>query len=154
MRATFLAGRILFGGFFLYNGINHFKSRKQLSQYATSKNVPMSDAMVTMSGILLVFGGTSIALGVKPKLGAAAIIKFLAGVSPVMHDFWNVEDPNQRQGEMINFSKNMALLGAALALGSVPEPWPASLTPGREEGTTERSLTRMREQDDWVPVGL
>jgi hypothetical protein len=28
---------------------------------------------------------------------------------------------------MIHFSKNMALLGAALALMSVEEPWPASL---------------------------
>jgi putative oxidoreductase len=33
-----------------------------------------------------------------------------------MHDFWKVEDPQRRQAEMINFSKNMALLGAALAL--------------------------------------
>jgi putative oxidoreductase len=154
MKATFLAGRILFGGFFLYNGINHFKSRKQLSQYAASKNIPMPDAVVTMSGVLLLFGGTSIILGVKPKLGAAAIVKFLAGVSPLMHDFWNVEDPNQRMSEMVNFTKNMALLGAAMALGSVPEPWPASLPLEHGEGTTERALTRMREQDDWVPVGL
>ena len=154
MKATFLAGRILFGGFFLYNGINHFKSRKQLSQYAASKNIPMPDAVVTMSGVLLLFGGTSIMLGVKPKLGAAAIVKFLAGVSPLMHDFWNVEDPNQRMSEMVNFTKNMALLGAAMALGSVPEPWPASLRLEHGDGTTERALTRMREQDDWVPVGL
>jgi hypothetical protein len=29
--------------------------------------------------------------------------------------------------DMINFSKNMALLGAALALMGVEEPWPASV---------------------------
>jgi uncharacterized membrane protein YphA (DoxX/SURF4 family) len=154
MKATFLAGRILFGGYFLYNGINHLKSRNQLSQYAASKKVLMPGAAVSMSGLLLLFGGTSIILGLKPKLGAAAIIKFLAGVSPVMHDFWNVDDPNQRQSEMINFTKNMALLGAAMALGSVQEPWPASISSGRCESTPELSLTRMREQGDWVPVGL
>jgi uncharacterized membrane protein YphA (DoxX/SURF4 family) len=154
MNATFLAGRILFGGFFLYNGINHFIGRRHLSQHAAAKKVPAPDAMVTMAGILLLFGGASIVLGVKPKLGAAAIIKFLLGVSPAMHDFWNEEDPNRRMTEMVNFSKNMALLGAALALASVPEPWSASVSLGYGNGTPERALARMREQGDWVPVGL
>ena len=75
----------------------------------------------------MVLGGTSILLGLQPKLGAAAIFTFLAGVSPVMHDFWRVEDPNQRMNEMVNFTKNMALLGAMLALLGVEEPWPVSV---------------------------
>jgi len=37
--------------------------------------------------VALTVGGASIVLGVKPKLGAAAIIGFLAGVSPIMHNF-------------------------------------------------------------------
>ncbi len=48
-----------------------------------------------------------------------------------MHDFWKVEDPHQRQNEMINFMKNMAMLGGAIALMGVEEPWPASLPVGR-----------------------
>jgi uncharacterized membrane protein YphA (DoxX/SURF4 family) len=127
MKAPFLIGRLIFGGFFLYNGINHLKERKQLSQYASSKKVPMADAAVIGSGVALIVGGASILLGVKPKLGAAAVIGFLAGVSPVMHDFWKAEDPNQRMNDRINFSKNMALLGGALALMGVEEPWPASV---------------------------
>jgi hypothetical protein len=35
--------------------------------------------------------------------------------------------------EMINFSKNMALLGSALALMGVDEPWPASVPSSQEE---------------------
>ena len=77
---------------------------------------------------MLTAGGASLLLGTKPKLGAAAIIGFLLGVSPLIHDFWNIEDPQQRQNDMINFSKNMALVGAALALAGVEEPWPASLS--------------------------
>lgn len=127
MKIPFLLGRLLFGGFFLYNGINHFKERKQLAQYAGSKHVPMAELAVTASGVALLGGGASILLGVKPKLGALAIIGFLASVSPTMHDFWRAEDPNQRMNDMINFSKNMALLGAGLALMAVEEPWPASV---------------------------
>ncbi len=133
MKAAFLIGRLVFGGFFLYNGINHLKQRKQLAQYAESKNVPMAEAVVASTGVVLVAGGASILLGVKPKLGTAAIAGFLAGVSPVMHNFWNVQEPGQRLNEMINFSKNMALLGSALALMGVDEPWPASLPISHEE---------------------
>src|SRR6202022_683005 len=103
-------GRIVFGGFFLYNGINHLNQRKMLAQYAGSKNVPIPDIAVTATGLALIAGGTSILLGVKPKLGVAAIVGFLASVSPMMHDFWSAQDPQQRMNEMIHFSKNMAML--------------------------------------------
>jgi putative oxidoreductase len=89
---------------------------------------------VPATGAALLIGGTSILLGVKPKLGALAIIGFLASVSPTMHDFWKQEDPGQRTNDMINFGKNMALLGAALALMSVEEPWPASIPVAQREG--------------------
>jgi len=133
MKAAFLIGRLVFGGFFLYNGINHLKQRKQLGQYAESKNVPMAEAVVATTGVVLIAGGASILLGIKPKLGTAAIAAFLAGVSPVMHNFWSIQEPNQRMNEMINFSKNMALLGSALALMGVDEPWPVSVPISQEE---------------------
>ena len=127
MKAPFLIGRLLFGGFFLYNGINHFKKRGQMAQYAASKGVPQSNAAVAATGALLVFGGASIITGILPKLGTAAIAAFLGGVSPVMHDFWQVENEEQRTNQMIHFSKNAALLGADLALMGIAEPWNMSL---------------------------
>jgi putative oxidoreductase len=109
------------------------------------KKVPAPEAAVTSPGGLLLLGGASILLGVKPKLGGAAIAGFLTGVSPIMHDFWRVEDPNQRMNEMINFTKNLALLGGALALTGVDEPWPASV-PVAQPSTVEklRSFARKR----------
>jgi putative oxidoreductase len=127
MKAPFLIGRLAFGGFFLYNGINHILNRNSFASYAKSKKVPLPDLVVTGSGVALMIGGASILLGIKPKYGALAIIGFLAGVSPVMHNFWSIEDQNQRMNEMVNFTKNMALLGAALALMGVEEPWEASI---------------------------
>jgi putative oxidoreductase len=131
-KAPFLAGRILFGGFFLYNGINHFVRHGQMKQYASSKGVPAPGLAISGTGLALIAGGASLVTGVKPKLGAAAIAGFLAGVSPKMHDFWRVHEPNQRMVEMINFSKNLALLGAALALMEVKEPWRASIESARQ----------------------
>jgi uncharacterized membrane protein YphA (DoxX/SURF4 family) len=133
MKDSFLLGRLIFGGYFLYAGINHFRERKSMAQYVTSKRVPLPELAVTATGALLVVGGASILLGVKPKLGTMAIMTFLAGVSPVMHDFWRVEDPNQRQNEMTHFTKNLAMLGAAAALLGVDEPWPMSVPVGQPD---------------------
>jgi putative oxidoreductase len=127
MKIPFLIGRVVFGGFFLYNAIHHFRDRKQLSEYAGAKNVPAPDIATILSGLLLLTGGSSVLLGIRPKLGIAAIVAFLAGVSPMIHDFWHAEDPAQRMNDQIHFSKNLALLGAALALMGVKEPWPVSI---------------------------
>ena len=126
MKAVFLLGRVIYGGFFLYNGINHFKQHEALTQYAGAKNLPSPDLAVRASGVAMALGGASIISGVQPKLGALAILTFLATASPTMHDFWNADEAG-KQNEVIHFSKNMALLGAGLILASVEEPWPASL---------------------------
>lgn len=139
MRVPFLLGRLVFGGFFLYNGIHHFKQSRELSQYAGAKKVPKPDIAVKATGAMLIVGGASILLGVKPKVGTIAILAFLSGISPVMHDFWNQEEPQQRMNDMVNFSKNVALAGAAMALMGVEEPWPASvpvLQPSRANRVT------------------
>ncbi|HEY4052764.1 MAG TPA: DoxX family protein [Terriglobales bacterium] len=127
MRIPFLLGRLIFGGYFVMSGINHFKKSDMLTQYAAAKNVPKPDIAVGATGAALIAGGASILLGVKPKLGTAAIIGFLIGVSPVMHDFWKQEQPEQRMHDMVDFTKNLALMGGALALMGVEEPWPASV---------------------------
>jgi putative oxidoreductase len=127
MKAPFLIGRILFGGFFLYSGINHLMQRKNMVSYTASKGVPTPELAVTASAVPLIAGGASMLLGLKPKWGALAILGFLAGVSPVMHDFWRNEDPNERMQNMTNFMKNMALAGGALALMGVEEPWEATV---------------------------
>lgn len=128
MKAPFLIGRMLFGGFFLYNGINHLMQRKNMAAYTASKGVPKPEMAVTVSAVPLIVGGTSMLLGLKPKVGAIAILGFLAGVSPIMHDFWRNEDPNERMNNMASFMKNLALAGGALALLGVEEPWEASVS--------------------------
>jgi putative oxidoreductase len=131
MKTVFLLGRLIFGGFFLYGGLNHLRERKNMSHYVASKNVPFPEAAVTATGAVLLLGGASVLLGVKPKVGTLAIMGFLAGVSPIMHDFWRAEDPAQRQNDMVHFMKNMAMLGAAMALMAHEEPWPVSVPIGQ-----------------------
>src|SRR5205823_3952260 len=127
MRALFLLGRAIFGGFFIQSGLNHFQDQKILSKYAADKGVPAPEMAVAGSGALALAGGLSVLTGAKPRQGLAAIVGFLVPVTLQMHRFWEVEGERERMIQTINFMKNMALAGAALALMQVPEPWPASI---------------------------
>lgn len=123
----FLLGRLLFGGVFAYNGLNHFLDAESMVGYAGAKGVPAPGLMIPLSGGVLLFGGLGIAAGVLPTLAAGALIGFLLVTTPVMHDFWAVPE-EQQQGELINFLKNVAMTGAALALLAISTTaWPYAL---------------------------
>jgi putative oxidoreductase len=140
MKAPITIGRLVFGGYFLYSGIHHFLEKDKLTQYAGAKKVPAPDLAVTATGLALILGGTSILLNVKPQIGGMLIAAFLAGVSPAMHDFWRHQDPNQRMNDMTHFMKNIALLGAALALTRSEEDAPVSSALERVKKTAWRVL--------------
>jgi putative oxidoreductase len=133
MKIPFVLGRVLFGGYFVLSGINHLRNREQMKPYVASKGVPQPGLAVTLTAIPLLIGGTSLVLGMKPKWGALSILGFLGGVSPIMHNFWQSEDPQQRQRDMTDFMKNMALAGGALALMAIQEPWKASVPIGKRK---------------------
>lgn len=126
MDVLFLIGRILYALIFLMSGLNHFMKLEPMAQYAQSKGVPSPQVAVIGSGVLLLLGGLSVLLGFYPAVGLILLVVFLVPTTLLMHNFWTVEDPMQRQMEMVNFLKNLALLGAALMLLTV-KGWPFSL---------------------------
>jgi len=123
MKEIFLVGRVLLGGFLLYSGIHHFTNLETLSQHAAAKGVPMATAGVVVAGILLLVAGLSFLLGLAPKVGIAASVLFLVPVTLTMHQFW-AHHGMARANELVEFTKNVGLLGAVLTLAAVPEPWP------------------------------
>jgi putative oxidoreductase len=126
-RAALIAGRIMFGGYFVYSGIQHFTDRKMLIGYAKSKGVTWPTLAVLGTGTIMLAGGLSLLTGVKPKLGAGLVTGFLAGVTPQMHDYWNASDQMQRVNDMVNFTKNLALIGGAAFAAATHEKWPLRL---------------------------
>ncbi|HET7101009.1 MAG TPA: DoxX family protein [Terriglobia bacterium] len=124
MYIAFLIGRIIFGGFFISTGINHFKNVGSMAGYARAKGTPAPEAAVVGTGVLLVLGGLSMLLGAYPLIGIILLLIFLVGVSFQMHAFWKVADPQARAADQINFMKNLALIGALLMFLAIPVPWP------------------------------
>ena len=127
MAQAFLLGRILVGCYYLQAAYHHFAGVGQMSRYVAAHGVPAPEAAVIVAGLLLLVAGVTFLFGVFPRVGVAAIVLFLLPVTLIMHAFWADRDPAQRQADMINFTKNIALLGSSLMFLAVPRPWPYSV---------------------------
>ena len=128
MEYLFLAGRVLYGGFFLFAGIDHFRRVEMMTPYARAKGIPAPRLSVLGSGSLIVLGGLSVLLGVRPTWGVLLLTLFLLPTSFLMHNYWIETDMMARINQRVNFQKNVALLGAALMMLMIQRPWPLSLT--------------------------
>jgi putative oxidoreductase len=124
----FVLGRILYGGFFVLGGLNHFQHLAMMSGFVGSKGVPAAKPAVMFSGLLIIIGGLSVILGYHVRIGLACIMLFLAPVTLLMHNYWVETDMMQRINQRVNFQKNVALFGAALMMLMIPRPWVLSLT--------------------------
>ena len=127
MEVLFLIGRIIYGGFFIMNALNHFGNLSAMAGYARSKGVLLPEAAVIVTGLMLLAGGLSVLLGYLPTVGLGLIMIFLVVVAFWMHGYWAVSDPMARMGEQVNFYKDLALAGAALMMTLLPQPWPLSV---------------------------
>ena len=111
----FRLGRVLFGAVLAFMAIDNLRNLDERIGYAEAKGAPSPETTVPAVSASLLLGSIGVALWRLPSLSSAAVAWFFASVTPVMHDFWTLEDPEQKQQQMIHFLKNTALLGAALA---------------------------------------
>jgi uncharacterized membrane protein YphA (DoxX/SURF4 family) len=118
MDFTKALARAAFGGYFAFNGIHHFRELKHLTAVAEKKDVLYPELTLQASGALLIASGLSIGLGIKPKLGAAGIVLFLGAGAAKMHNFWIHKNLERRYHDLANFSKNLALIAATVAIGA------------------------------------
>lgn len=123
----FLVGRVIVGVFYIFNSMNHFKNLKMLTGYAQSKGVPSGGFFVAVTGLLLLLGGLSILTGIQPVIGITLLLIFLIPTTFIMHNFWSIQDPQMKMVEMVNFTKNSALIGTLLMFLAIPLPWEFSL---------------------------
>ncbi len=110
-----LAGRVLLALIFLMSAVgNKIPNFAQVSEYMASEAVPASSFMLAGAIVFLVLGSLSLMLGFKARMGAGLLLVFLALATYFFHDFWTFEDAAKQQAQMIQFMKNLSLMGAML----------------------------------------
>ena len=116
MDILLVIGRVLFALIFINSGIAHLTKLNDMTGYAKFKKVPAAKLAVIVTGLMLIISGLYIVFGVYADLGALLLALFLVPTAFMMHNFWTIQDPQAKQGEMINFFKNLSLAGAALII--------------------------------------
>jgi uncharacterized membrane protein YphA (DoxX/SURF4 family) len=99
------------------SALDHFQDMEGTIEYAEANDAPMAETIVPFSVGMALSGALGVVAWRVPKLALGTIASFLLGVTPIMHDFWNLEG-QEREVQQINFMKNLSLLGAAIALFS------------------------------------
>ena len=109
-----LVGRLLFASGLAVLALRNLDDLDGRIAYADAKGVPLADTLVPLSSGLLLGGSLGIGAWKLPRLSAGSVAAFFVGVTPLMHDFWAV-DEDQRGEELTSFLQNLTLLGAAIA---------------------------------------
>lgn len=118
-------GRALIGSLFVYGGQNAYKNRGHLTglvdsaqeKYGVKERVPASsEQLIQANGAGMVALGSTLALGIKPRLSAIGLLGMLGVTTAAAHDFWNIEDPQQRNQQMTAFFGNLAAAGGLITI--------------------------------------
>ncbi|WP_136591049.1 DoxX family protein [Salinigranum halophilum] len=117
--APSLLGRLLFASGLGALAIRNLTNLDGRIAYADAKGVPAADTLVPVASGLLLGGSIGIGTWKLPRLSAASVATFFLGVTPLMHDFWAVDDDSRDQ-ELTSFLQNLTLLGAAIAFFTRP----------------------------------
>ena len=114
--AFVLVGRILFAVFFARSAWGHYRRQPTMIGYARSAKLPLPYLAGWPSALWLGAGSILLALGIWPDLGALMLGAFVIPAALYFHRFWTIEDPGQQQTQAGSFFRNIALLGASLAM--------------------------------------
>jgi uncharacterized membrane protein YphA (DoxX/SURF4 family) len=115
MDVVLLLARVVFAALFLVSAFAHLTQTDAMAGYAASRGVPMAKPATLATGVQILLGGLSVLLGVWGDLGALLLVAFLLSTAFLIHGFWGETDPMAKQTEMVQFNKDVALAGAALA---------------------------------------
>jgi putative oxidoreductase len=112
-----LIGRILFAGYFAYVGAGfHVAKSKMAEDYSRSTRFPVPGIAGWPTGIWMVAGALSIALGIWPDIGALMIAAFAFVAAAYFHRFWEIDDPMQKQTQQQLFGRNLIIVSACLVM--------------------------------------
>ena len=114
-----LVGRLVFAIQFLVGAVAHFRMREQMVGYARSMKVPAASLGGWPAGVWLLAASLSVVLGVWPDIGALMIALWGVPTAFLIHSWWRYDDPDARQNQQLLFFRNLAFVGAGIALFGV-----------------------------------
>jgi len=113
-----VVGRFLLGGYFILPGLQKIIQYQRMTDYMLAHSVPFTDILLPLTLVIQIAAGLAIIVGFKGKLAAFILAGLTLIISLYMHDFWNMVDGMERNHEMQNFVKNMAIMAGLLIINA------------------------------------
>jgi putative oxidoreductase len=118
-------GRVLLCTIFVMSAVgNDIPNFRGTAAMMAKEGVPVPEVMLAGAIVFLIVGSVSVVLGYKARIGASLLLAFLVLATYYFHDFWKLSDPQAKQEQMIQFLKNLGLMGAMLLIiANGTGPW-------------------------------
>jgi putative oxidoreductase len=123
MSISSLVARPLLAGMFVYGGLDAFRNPSGKAPRAAKVTPAIADAvgidadteqLVKFNGAVQVAAGTTLALGIFPRVSAVALAVSLVPTTLAGHRFWEEADEAARAQQTVQFLKNAAMMGGLL----------------------------------------
>jgi putative oxidoreductase len=123
-----LLGRLMIAAIFVMSAVfGKIMNFNGTVEKMAAEGVPSPTILLGGAIAFLLIGAISIVLGYKGRFGALLLLVFLAAATYYFHDFWKLPDDTPagvKQGEIIAFMKNLALMGTMVfLLANGTGPW-------------------------------
>lgn len=112
---TALLGRILISAIFIVSGFAKISDPSSAMGYMNSAGIGHSDVLVYVAGCAELLGGAAVLLGFLTRLASLGLFVMLIITTYFFHHFWNMSGAEAKT-QMVNFMKNLAILGGLLTL--------------------------------------
>jgi putative oxidoreductase len=120
-----LSGRILLCTIFLMSAVgNKIPHFNEVAELMGKVGIPAPQFMLVGAIVFLLAGSASVVVGYKARIGAVLLFVFLVLATYFFHNFWAKTDPKEQQEQMVQFMKNLSMMGAMLFLvANGSGPW-------------------------------
>jgi putative oxidoreductase len=116
--------RPMLASIFVVQGLETFQHPEKVARAAEPVVKPVAgmvpavpddvEQAVRLNGAVQVVAGTTMGLGVLPRLSALVLAGSLVPTTLAGHRYWEIEDPEQRAQQRVHFLKNVTMLGGLL----------------------------------------
>jgi putative oxidoreductase len=110
-----LIGRCLLAAIFAVSGIAKLTDTAGTAAKMAEAGIPYATTIAPFVGVAEVLGAVSLVFGILTRAGSVGLILFMIPATLIFHGFWNYEGA-ERQPQMINFMKNLAIIGGLAVL--------------------------------------
>lgn len=107
---------MLLSAIFISGGFKVFQEPGGRPQKVAAAGIPAPRQATILNGAIMTVAGTTLALGIAPKLSALALIGTLIPTTFVGHPYWTETAPQNRANQQIHFMKNIAMIGGLVAV--------------------------------------